>query len=185
MRLARAHFLAHGFRGVTMDDLAAAAGMSKRTFYRHFPGKLELLDAVLEAKWGELDRDMAACRAEGEFSGRVRALLEVMHRHAGEVQAVFLRDLSREAPDRLERVMRMRRDLIRRHMGGLLRAGRRAGLVRRDMPVPLMTEILTGSMDAVVPSRLDALRLNLSSAITAIVTLFLEGVAPREGRARR
>ncbi|MGN6719163.1 MAG: helix-turn-helix domain-containing protein, partial [Candidatus Binatia bacterium] len=40
---ARAHFFAHGFRSVTMDDLAAELGMSKKTLYAQFPSKTELL----------------------------------------------------------------------------------------------------------------------------------------------
>ena len=37
---ARAHFFSHGFRRVTMDDLAEELGISKKTLYAHFPGKL-------------------------------------------------------------------------------------------------------------------------------------------------
>src|SRR5262245_50783563 len=54
---ARRHFLSHGFRGVTMDDLAAELGMSKKTLYAHFPGKSALLQAVLEDKLRSADAD--------------------------------------------------------------------------------------------------------------------------------
>ncbi|PYK63066.1 MAG: hypothetical protein DME50_18215, partial [Verrucomicrobia bacterium] len=32
---ARAHFFSHGFRSVTMDDLAEELGISKKTLYAH------------------------------------------------------------------------------------------------------------------------------------------------------
>ncbi len=41
----RVHFFSHGFRRVTMDDLAAELGISKKTLYAHFPGKFDLLEA--------------------------------------------------------------------------------------------------------------------------------------------
>ena len=47
---ARAHFFSHGFRSVTMDDLAEELGISKKTLYAHFPGKFDLLEAVLADK---------------------------------------------------------------------------------------------------------------------------------------
>ena len=47
---ARQHFFAHGFRGVTMDDLAEELGMSKKTLYAHFPSKTALLEAVIADK---------------------------------------------------------------------------------------------------------------------------------------
>ena len=53
---ARAHFLSHGFRSVTMDDLATELGISKKTLYTHFPGKFDLLEAVLATSSRALKR---------------------------------------------------------------------------------------------------------------------------------
>lgn len=44
---------AHGLDGFTMDDLAQAAGVSRRTLFNYFPGKV---DAVL-GEWPVLDDD--------------------------------------------------------------------------------------------------------------------------------
>lgn len=40
-------FAAHGYRGVTIDDLGRAVGTTGPALYRHFPGKEALLGAVL------------------------------------------------------------------------------------------------------------------------------------------
>src|SRR5690349_24938165 len=60
---ARAHFFAHGFRSVTMDDLAAELGMSKKTLYAQFPSKTEPLQAVLLAKFRSIETDLDAIMA--------------------------------------------------------------------------------------------------------------------------
>src|SRR5256886_8999602 len=52
---ARIHFLSHGFRSVTMDDLAEELGISKKTLYAHFPGKFDLLEAVLADKFAGVE----------------------------------------------------------------------------------------------------------------------------------
>src|SRR6266568_9460791 len=52
---ARAHFFSHGFRRVTMNDLAAELGISKKTLYVHFPGKIDLLEAVLADKLASVE----------------------------------------------------------------------------------------------------------------------------------
>ena len=36
-------FLEHGYEQTTVDQIAAAAGMSKRTFFRYFPSKDDLV----------------------------------------------------------------------------------------------------------------------------------------------
>jgi AcrR family transcriptional regulator len=42
-KVAQDLFLEHGYEGVTVDQIAAAAGMSKRTFFRYFPSKDDLV----------------------------------------------------------------------------------------------------------------------------------------------
>jgi AcrR family transcriptional regulator len=44
---ARKLFLAQGFAGTSMDAVTAEAGVSKQTLYAYFPGKIDLLAAVL------------------------------------------------------------------------------------------------------------------------------------------
>src|SRR3954466_9331928 len=74
---ARRHFFAHGFRGVTMDDLAAELGMSKKTLYAHFRSKPALVEAVVLDKFAELEAELARIEADsaGAFPEALRAML--------------------------------------------------------------------------------------------------------------
>ncbi|MFF0491829.1 TetR/AcrR family transcriptional regulator [Nocardia sp. NPDC004068] len=45
---ARQLFAAQGYSGVRVDDIAAAVGCSRATFYLHFTGKTEVLRAIAE-----------------------------------------------------------------------------------------------------------------------------------------
>lgn len=49
-------FFRRGFDATTVDDIAAAAGIGRRTFFRYFPSKNDL-------PWGDFDRLVAAMRA--------------------------------------------------------------------------------------------------------------------------
>ena len=51
VRAAVEEFRTAGFEGTSMDRIAAAAGVSKRTVYNHFPSKEELFSHILEALW--------------------------------------------------------------------------------------------------------------------------------------
>jgi len=46
---ARDVFVAQGFHAAAMDDIAERAGVSKPVLYQHFPGKLDLYLALLDA----------------------------------------------------------------------------------------------------------------------------------------
>lgn len=43
-------FVANGYHAAAMDDIAERAGVSKPVLYQHFPGKLELYLALLDAQ---------------------------------------------------------------------------------------------------------------------------------------
>ena len=62
---ARRQFFVHGFRRVSMDDLATELGISKKTLYAYFPSKTILVEAVLP---GVDEKDNVA------FSDRQRSL---------------------------------------------------------------------------------------------------------------
>ena len=48
MQHTRSIFLTHGYRGTTIDKVAAAAGISKKTFYRIFESKEALFGEMVE-----------------------------------------------------------------------------------------------------------------------------------------
>src|SRR3546814_1556880 len=73
-------FVARGFDAVTVDDIAASAGISRRTFFRYFETKE---DALLPADASRLQRLEQALRerppAEGDRKSTRGALLELAH----------------------------------------------------------------------------------------------------------
>src|SRR6266516_2059644 len=64
-QLAASLFVEKGYDETTIDDLAAAAGMSKRTFFRYFASKEELVMGKYEILGEQLAEDLAA-RPAGE-----------------------------------------------------------------------------------------------------------------------
>src|SRR5262249_1718410 len=124
---ARAHFLAHGFSRVTMDDLAQELGMSKKTIYAHFPTKTALLEPVLLDKFRCGEHDLRAITSEcaADFATGLHRLLACLQGHTDEIRPPFVRDMQREAPDLFKVVETRRREVIQRYFGKLLREGRR------------------------------------------------------------
>ncbi len=182
---ARRYFFSHGFRGVTMDDLAAELGMSKKTLYAHFESKMALLQAVMCDKMGAVESDLERVLGEagGGFPERLQALLSCLRTHTEEIGAAYVRDVRREAPELFAQVQQRRRDLIQRFFGKLIQDGRKAGMIRKDISTVMMIEMLLGAVDAVViPARMDELETTPREAFIQIITIFLEGVLTDDGR---
>ena len=182
---AREHFLAHGFHRVTMDDLAEGLGMSKKTLYAHFPSKTALLEAMLLDKFQRAQDEMEAITSEcsADFASGLHRLLACVQRHTEEIRPPFVRDIQREAPELFKVVQGRRREIIQRYFGKLLGEGRREGLIRKDIPVHLLIEILLGAVEAIMnPPRLAELELSPQSGFTAIISVILEGALTSEGK---
>lgn len=185
---ARRHFFAHGIRSVTMDDLAEELGMSKKTLYAAFPSKVALLQAVLMDKFRTIDADLEGITSgcSGDFLAALHQLLACMQRHLEEIQPSFLREIRRESPEMFEMVERRRREVIHRQFGKLLSEGRKAGIVRKDIPSELVLEILLGAVQAIMnPPKLAELGLTPKAGLSAILAVFFEGVITEQGRARQ
>lgn len=182
---ARQRFLSQGFRSVTMDELADELGMSKKTLYQQFPSKAALLEAVVGDKLLELQADLTALAAVGhaDFSTALHQLLACLHRHTEEIKPPFVRDVQREAPQLFEVIRARRREVIQRSFGTVFAEGRRQGLIRRDVAIPVLIEILLGAVDAVMnPAKVTELDLTPSSAFSAIVNVILNGVLAPDRR---
>ena len=184
---ARAHFFAHGFRSVTMADLARELGMSKKTLYAQFDSKTALLEAVLLANFSRIESELADIAVEfsSDFVAGLHGILGCMQRHTAEIQPAFVRDVGRDAPETFRIVECRRRELIERHFGKLLAEGRREGLVRKDVPVSLILEILLGTVQAILnPPTMARLGLTPKTGLATILTIVLDGVLTRKGTSR-
>jgi AcrR family transcriptional regulator len=69
----RLTFAEKGFDGASMQDLARAAGMSVGNFYRYFPSKDAIVEAMVGHDMTEIERDFAAIDAAGDPLAAIRA----------------------------------------------------------------------------------------------------------------
>lgn len=94
-------FVAQGYHAAAMDDIAERAGVSKPVLYQHFPGKLDLYLALLDAS---CDTVIANCRAALEstddnklrVAATIDAFFEYVANDSGAFRLVFESDLTNE-----------------------------------------------------------------------------------------
>jgi AcrR family transcriptional regulator len=184
---ARRRFLTHGFRIVTMDDLAADLGMSKKTLYAHFSDKHALLEAVLLDKLGDIDRDLGriASRDVSNFPALLNDLCACLQQHLEEIHPGFFWDIEREAPDMYVLIQKRRLEMVHRYFGNVLDEGRKAGLIGKEIPANLIIEILLAAIEAILtPQKIQELGLVPRTGFLSIISVVLRGVMTEKGRAK-
>ncbi len=81
METATELFLANGYQGTSMDDIAAGAAVSKQTVYKHFADKEQLFAAIVIGAAARADEFVGALPGALTGSPDVRAALLELARH--------------------------------------------------------------------------------------------------------
>jgi len=94
-------FVAQGYHAAAMDDIAERAGVSKPVLYQHFPGKLDLYLALLDAACDQvLDNCRQALASTHDNKTRVAAAMAAFYSYVagerGAFRLVFESDLTSE-----------------------------------------------------------------------------------------
>ena len=168
-----------------MDDLAEELGVSKKTLYAHFPGKIQLLEAVLANKFAGVEAKLnEITRAHPhDFATALRELLTNTQRELDEIKPPFVRDMRQKAPHVFKVIERRRAALIERFFGKLFIEGQRTGMVRRDVPANLIIEILLAMVQAIMnPPKMEELGMTPKDGFAGILKIVLEGTLTAKGR---
>ncbi len=68
-------FAANGFEATTVDDIAAAAGIGRRTFFRYFPSKNDIPWGAFELELERMRARLKACPPQVPLMDAIRAAL--------------------------------------------------------------------------------------------------------------
>jgi len=151
LQVAAGVFASKGYANTTMQDLIAAAGMTKGAFYFHFRSKEALAAAVLERKQREwLGAVTQRVLGSGDPMTQLRGLADAMiELHQADPSAWSVSRLTRELAQlpgvaaEARRSMRQWVELV----AGLVRAAQAAGLARGDVDADDLATVLVGGFD--------------------------------------
>ncbi|MCL9759868.1 TetR/AcrR family transcriptional regulator [Frankia sp. AiPa1] len=138
---ARAALVEHG-TGASLEGIARQAGVGIGTFYRHFPSREALLEAVLHERFDELSaqaRDLSAASSPGPaLTTWLREFMEFAGAYRGLTAALLgtLRDTSTPLHTACEG--------MRTAGAALLARAREAGAIRADIDAIELFTIVSG-----------------------------------------
>lgn len=144
---ARTLFFARGLEATTIEDIAAAAQVSKVTVYGHFGDKETLLEAVIRAEASRMEQALIRPRSRGV------PLAEVLNGF-GETLLAFLTAPEMEACDRLlageaarlpalaRRFYEAGPGYIHRQLAGVLAAAAERGEIAADAPLRAAEDLI-------------------------------------------
>jgi len=182
--LACKRFGMHGFKSVTMDDLARDLGMSKKTLYEVVGSKQTLIDLVLDADM-ECD-DQAILEASENSANAIEALLEIARHFTQsmrETNPASLYDLQKYYRKSWERLDSHHNEKMIEHVRSNLRRGQAEGLYRTNIHLELIAQIFVSAPQAMMdPTRMRVDQSEWNDLANQLILYHLLGVCSPAGR---
>lgn len=145
MESAYALFLEKGYRHTTMDDIAQSLSMSKKTLYKYYPSKLELLSASFEILKTKLTAKVEAILENKyiPFPLKLKSTLTVVATHLAPINPELFEDLREYAPEIWEQLRIYINESAYIRFQKLISQGVAQGLVNPRINVSLMVMLYT------------------------------------------
>ncbi len=182
---ARTHFFTYGYSALTMDELAAELGMSKKTLYVHFPSKDALVSEILRGFVAEVRGSADALFADASlsFTVKLHRFSEAMTQRFLRMNPHIFRDLQRSAPHIYRQIEELRHKNIPHVFGQMMRQGQAAGMVRSDVDPDFAIEFWRPAVQSLMhPDTLERLKLSPDRMFAQAIDLFFGGLLSPAGR---
>lgn len=174
-------FVASGYHGVSMREVAAAVGVTKPALYHHYADKEALFLAMLDGTLAGLTRLVARAQTQSGVRAQLETLVGELLASAPE-QRVGLQlagELRHVSPDRRAA---FENEYRRVWMGGLTRLIEEAtarGELRADLPPAVLTRALLALLYPLVTGAPPA---DPQGTARALLSVYLDGATVRQSR---
>ncbi|MBO0793304.1 MAG: TetR/AcrR family transcriptional regulator [Ktedonobacteraceae bacterium] len=173
-------FLAKGYKGVSMKEIAEAVQVTAAALYYHFPkGKEDLFTTIIQTVFvdegvARIDQALAATQDVRERLTLLTAALPSLP--LDERLSMLLRDAREHLKDpEHQQVILSLLDRIRQQVRGLFQAAHDAEVIRSDLPVDVLVGLYMGMLR-------EAKSLPGAHPAESLVSVLFDGIAEREQR---
>ena len=181
---ARDEFLARGFSKVTLDEIAADLGISKKTLYKSYPSKEELLKAALHsmmrsAGW-ELERIISS---EKPFVEKLAEALMTMGKYISKLRRESIVDVQRFSPSLWKDLEKFRKEHILSNLLPMIAQARKEKIFRQDVDEQVLFQMLVSSIQGIIrPEVLAQQSFSAQDAARSIFRVIFEGALTDDAR---
>jgi AcrR family transcriptional regulator len=184
---AREYFFTNGFSKVTMEEFAHTMGMSKKTIYKFFPSKDDIVKAITREQLVVINNRCESFRNNSsmKFIDRIKSTISYLITEMQKMKPQFYIDVQRTMPELWKEVDNFRHEKVTNDFALMVQQGIDLGIFRSDVNAQVFVLMYSSALQSIVnPEALSHLPLNLSQAYQTAITVFFEGMMTDEGRSK-
>jgi AcrR family transcriptional regulator len=178
-------FLQFGFSRVTMEEIAVELGMSKKTLYRFFPGKEQLLKEMIngmKCKFEDFVQELWG-NQEISFLEKLKKLMNYISNQPSAFRGPLSQDLQKNFPLLWEEINESRKTHSLNKFNLLLSEGIQKGAFRQDIDQQIVVLLFMNAVQGILnPEVLSQLPYTTNQVFESIIKILMEGIFTEEGR---
>jgi len=178
-------FTKFGFNKVTMQEISDSMGMSKKTLYKFFEGKEQIIREIIENKKCDIDNYLEKLWTDEslDFVEKISSMMKFIKTQLPNMRGPLFEDLKKNIPEIWTEINESRKKYIREKYSRLLREGIKKGSVRKDLDEEVVMLVYINAIhNILVPEVLSELPLTAEQVFDTIVTTLFMGIFTDEGR---
>ena len=177
-------FLSLGISKVTLDEIADDLRMSKKTVYKFFPSKDELLKSMVHIMLARVEKQVnTIVLSEKPFPEKMTEFMAFVGKFIGRLSTQFIRDMQRFAPSLWKEVETFRREHIFIKLDAMFVQAQREGYFRPDVDAELFKLVFLHSMQGIInPQTLSQHSFSAQQAFKSVFVILFEGMLTDQSR---
>ena len=178
-------FMKYGIRSVSMDDIAAQLGISKKTIYQYFADKNDLVLAVVDEDIRDLQENCMKCGINaGNAIEEIFLTMEMIQELLRNMNPMVLYDLQKFHFEAYKKWIEHKNNFLLVSIENNLRNGIREGYYRPDLNVEVLSRFRLESMLIAFNFEIfQPVKYNLVDVTLQILEHFLFGLVTEKGYA--
>ncbi|MBE0663808.1 MAG: TetR/AcrR family transcriptional regulator [Bacteroidales bacterium] len=180
MQTAHDLFWKHGFKRVTIEEVCRKANISKMTFYKYYPNKLELAKAVFDAVVeGAMDKFKNLMTEDLTVNERMHGLLTLKMEGTADVSHEFIQDFYRNPDLGLSTYIEQKTNEYWQNIIEDFRSGQNKGWFREDFKPEIILFAGQKLIELANDEKVQQLYANPQELIMELANLIAYGISPR------
>lgn len=185
LKKAEEMFMQFGFARITMEEIASNLGVSKKTLYKYYTGKEQLLREMVSGIKCHTENytDCLMRSDELDFIEKLKLLLDHIGKNAAKMRGPLVEELQRFHPEIWNDIVEFRRKGAYEKFSKLIREGVKKGSFRKDIDKEIIALVYLHAISGILnPDTLAGLPYTGDQTFESIVKIIMEGILTDEGR---
>ncbi|MEW6654458.1 MAG: TetR/AcrR family transcriptional regulator [Bacteroidota bacterium] len=176
-------FFREGFYKTTMDEVAADLQMSKKTIYKFFPSKNELVKAAAHHFMNKMNgKILPALNSDKNAIAKLADLISLLASVSVKVSPKMLGELKKHMPSLWDEIDRFRTEMMMNNISKVIDQGKAEGLFL-DYPTSILITVFVSSARSVVnPEFILANNFSIIQAARTAFLVIIGGMLTEKGR---